>query len=47
MDYSDFMSNWSNVQICHLTPESFSDELLETDDVYTFDLFKRFVKSFN
>jgi len=32
MPYSDFMSQWDSVQICHLTADSFSDELLETDD---------------
>ena len=29
----DFMRNWDTVQICHLTIDSFSDELLETDNV--------------
>lgn len=30
------MRNWDTVQICHLTADSFSDELLETDNVSSF-----------
>jgi hypothetical protein len=33
MCFDDFMANWEIVEICHLTIDSFSDELLETDDV--------------
>jgi hypothetical protein len=33
MSINDFMYNWHTVQLCHLTIDSFSDELLETDDV--------------
>jgi hypothetical protein len=36
MNLSDFMSQWSNVQICHLTAESFSDELIEDHHVNQF-----------
>jgi len=32
MSINDFMYNWHTVQLCHLTIDSFSDELLETDD---------------
>lgn len=32
MSLSDFMREWSHVQICHLSANSFSDELLETDN---------------
>lgn len=32
MSYSDFMSNWDQIQICHLSPESYSDEFLEKND---------------
>lgn len=33
MSYSDFMRNWDNIQICHLSADSFSSEILEKDDV--------------
>jgi len=33
MSFNDFMSNWDQIQICHLSPESYSDELLETSDI--------------
>ena len=29
MEYSDFLANWHSVQICHLSAESFSDNLTE------------------
>ena len=29
MEYSDFLANWLSVQICHLSAESFSDNLTE------------------
>lgn len=32
MCLSDFLQEWSHVQICHLTANSFSDELIERDD---------------
>lgn len=32
MNLQDFMSEWSHVQICHLTADSFSSELLERDN---------------
>ncbi len=37
MCLTDFMQEWSHVQICHFTADSFSDELLERDndaDIY-------------
>jgi hypothetical protein len=33
------MRNWETVQICHLTVDSFSDELLESDDVSNYFIF--------
>ena len=32
MSFSDFVRNWTHVQICHLSANSFSDELIEKDD---------------
>ena len=32
MSFSDFMTEFHNLQICHLSANSFSDELLQTDD---------------
>lgn len=32
MSFSDFMFHFDVVQMCHLTVDSFSSELLETDD---------------
>lgn len=32
MNFEDFMSQWTHVQICHLSADSFSNELLETDN---------------
>ena len=32
MSFRDFMSNFDVVQMCHLTIDSFSNELLEIDD---------------
>ena len=29
MSFDDFLAHWDSLQICHMTPESFSDELLE------------------
>lgn len=31
MCFQDFMSNWDSLQICHMTADSFSEELCETD----------------
>jgi hypothetical protein len=33
MSFSDFMRSWNAVQICHLTIDSFSAELAESDNV--------------
>ena len=33
MNYFDFILYWDEVQVCHLTADSYSDELLETDNV--------------
>ena len=33
MNYFDFMLNWDVAQVCHLTADSYSDELLEKDNV--------------
>lgn len=45
MSFSDFLVNWDQVQICHISADSYSDEVLETDDVnplnlnkYTFEI---------
>ena len=51
MSYEDFMINWEILEMCHLTIDSFSDELLETDDVlyvyfYSF-YFLSYLKPFN
>lgn len=32
MSFDDFMAEWHNVQLCHLSVNSFSAEILETDD---------------
>ncbi|CAF0941871.1 unnamed protein product [Brachionus calyciflorus] len=32
MSFDDFLNNWHVVQFCHLNLESFSEELLQTDD---------------
>lgn len=29
MSFSDFVSNWDAVQMCHLNADSYSDELLK------------------
>lgn len=31
MCFDDFLNHWDSVQICHMTPESFSEQLFETD----------------
>lgn len=33
MSFNDFLRCWDAVQICHLSADSFSSELLETDNV--------------
>ena len=41
MSYDDFVRSWDTVQICHLTLDSFSEELMKTDDVsFSILLFK-------
>ena len=32
MSFEDFMKIWGEVDICHLTNDAFSGELMETDD---------------
>jgi hypothetical protein len=36
MSFSDFMRSWDVVQMCHLTIDSFSAELEESDNVEIF-----------
>ena len=33
MSFSDFVTNWHTVQICHLSAETFSGELADPSDV--------------
>lgn len=33
MSFEDFLQIWDAVQICHLSADSFSDEILEKEDV--------------
>jgi len=33
MTFSDFIDNLDHIGICHLTPDSYFDELTELDDV--------------
>ena len=33
MSFTDFCSNFNDVEICHLSADTFSTELLSTDDV--------------
>lgn len=36
MSFEDFLANWHSVEICHLSAESFSEEIEEADDFSTF-----------
>lgn len=36
MSFDDFIRSWDSVQICHLSLESFSEEVLKQDDVKIF-----------
>jgi hypothetical protein len=33
MSFKDFLNNWHQVQICHLSASSFSDEISDASDV--------------
>jgi hypothetical protein len=48
MSFSDFVSNWDAVQMCHLNADSYSDELLkETYVIHSSFIFLMLVFGFN
>ena len=44
MSFDDFLANWDTVEICHLSADSFSDEIADADDVNSIKFFNN-VKS--
>jgi hypothetical protein len=43
MSFKDFLSNWHQVQICHLSASSFSDEINDATDVSLFKDYKKVI----
>jgi len=39
MSFEDFLTNWSSLEICHLSVDSFSDEIGDQSDLSWKNLF--------